>query len=36
MYPEVRAAVAADTTPDFRADGFDLAAYREQVRLFNL
>jgi acetyl esterase len=36
MYPEVRAAVAADATPDFRADGFDLAAYREKVRLFNL
>jgi acetyl esterase len=36
MYPEIRAAVAADATPDFRAEGFDLAAYREQVRLFNL
>lgn len=36
MYPEVRAAVAADATPDFRADGFDLAAYRDKVRLFNL
>lgn len=36
MYPEVRAAVAADATPDFRADGFDLVAYREKVRLFNL
>lgn len=36
MYPEVRAAVAADATPDFRAEGFDLAAYREKVRLFNL
>ena len=36
MYPEVRAAVAADATPDFRADDFDLAAYREKVRLFNL
>ncbi len=36
MYPEVRAAVAADATPDFRAVGFDLAAYREKVRLFNL
>ena len=36
MYPEVRAAVAADTTPDFRAEGFDLTAYREKVRLFNL
>ena len=36
MYPEVRAAVAADATPDFRADGFDLAAYREAVRALNL
>lgn len=36
MYPEVRAAVEADVTPDFRADGFDLAAYREKVRVFNL
>ncbi|PUA80952.1 alpha/beta hydrolase [Nocardioides currus] len=36
MYPEVRAAVAADTAPDFRAEGFDLAAYREKVRAFNL
>jgi acetyl esterase len=36
MYPEVRAAVAADATPDFRAEGFDLAAYREKNRLFNL
>ena len=36
MYPEVRAAVAADATPDFRAPGFDLVAYREEVRLFNL
>lgn len=36
MYPEVRAALAAGVTHDFRADGFDLAAYREKVRLFNL
>ena len=36
MYPEVRAAVAADTTPDFRAADFDHVAYREQVRAFNL
>ena len=36
MYPEIRAAVAADATPDFRADEFDLAAYREKVRRFNL
>ena len=36
MYPEVRAAVAADTSPDLRAPGFDIAAHREQVRLANL
>lgn len=36
MYPEIRAAVAADESPDFRAEGFDLAAYREKVRLLNL
>ncbi|WP_310254329.1 alpha/beta hydrolase [Nocardioides sp. BE266] len=36
MYPEVRAAVAADTTPDLAAPGFDLAAHREQLRRFNL
>ena len=36
MYPEIRAAVAADESPDFRAEGFDVAAYREKVRLFNL
>jgi acetyl esterase len=36
MYPEVRAAVAADTGPDLRAPGFDLAAYREEVRRANL
>jgi acetyl esterase len=33
MYPEVRAAVEADSGPDFRAPGFDLAAHREEVRL---
>ncbi len=36
MYPEVRAAVAADAGPDFRAAGFDLAAHREEVRLASL
>jgi acetyl esterase len=36
MYPEVRAAVAADDSPDPSAPGFDLAAHREQVRRFNL
>jgi acetyl esterase len=36
MYPEVRAAVAADPGPDLRAPGFDLAAHREDVRQFNL
>lgn len=36
MYPEIRAAVAADTSPDLSAEGFDLAAHREKVRLFNL
>lgn len=36
MYPEVRAAVAADASPDITAPGFDLVAYREQVRVFNL
>ncbi|CAM3589523.1 alpha/beta hydrolase [Nocardioides zeicaulis] len=36
MYPEVRAAVAADASPDLRAPGFDLAAHREQVRRANL
>ncbi|WP_210648797.1 alpha/beta hydrolase [Nocardioides sp. SYSU D00065] len=33
MYPEVRAAVAADTSPDLRAPGFDLAAHRGRARL---
>ncbi len=36
MYPEVRAAVAADAGPDFRAPGFDLAAHREEVRRASL
>jgi acetyl esterase len=36
MYPEVRAAVAADAGPDLRAPGFDVAAHREEVRRFNL
>ena len=36
MYPEVRAAVAADTGPDLTAPGFDLAAHREDVRRVNL
>ena len=36
MYPEVRAAVAADAGPDITVPGFDLAAHREEVRLANL
>ncbi len=36
MYPDVRAAVAADTTPDYSAPGFDLNAHREQVRRLHL
>lgn len=36
MYPEVRAAVAADTSAELGAPGFDLASYREEVRLANL
>lgn len=36
MYPEVRAAVAADAGPDLTAPGFDIAAHREQTRLANL
>ena len=36
MYPEVRAAVEADTGPDLTAPGLDLAAYREEVRRSNL
>jgi len=36
MYPEVRAAVAAETGPDLTAPGFDLAAHREQARRLSL
>jgi acetyl esterase len=36
MYPEVRAAVAADAGPDISVPGFDIAAHREEVRLANL
>jgi len=36
MYPEVRAAVGADDSPDLSAPGFDVAAHREEIRLFNL
>ena len=36
MYPEVRAAVAADDSPDLSVPGFDVAAHREKVRRFNL
>ncbi len=36
MYPEVRAAVAADTSPVLSAPGFDVAAHREEVRQANL
>ncbi len=36
MYPEVRAAVAADDSPDLSAPGFDLAAHRERTRLASL
>jgi acetyl esterase len=36
MYPEVRAAVAADASPDLSVPGFDIAAHREEVRLANL
>lgn len=36
MYPEVRAAVEADVSPDLSVPGFDIAAYREEVRRFNL
>jgi acetyl esterase len=35
MYPEVRKAAAADTTPDFTAPGFDIDDYRRRVRAFN-
>ncbi len=36
MYPEVRAALAADAGTDLREPGLDLAAHREEVRLANL
>ena len=36
MYPEVRAAVEADDSPALSAPGFDVAAHREEIRLFNL
>lgn len=36
IYPEVRAAVAADSSPVLSAPGFDLDAHREQVRQLNL
>jgi acetyl esterase len=36
MYPEVRAAVAADAGPDISVPGFDVAAHREEARLANL
>ena len=36
MYPEVRAAVEADDSPDLSVPGFDIAAHREKVRRFNL
>lgn len=36
IYPEVRAAIEADDSPVLSAPGFDVAAHREQVRLFNL
>src|SRR6476469_8190281 len=36
MYPEVRAAVEADTGPDLTAPGFDVATHRELVRQANL
>ena len=36
MYPEVRAAVAADAGGGLGAPGFDLAAHREEARLANL
>jgi acetyl esterase len=36
MYPEVRAAVAAEAGPDLSAPGFDIAAHREKVRQLNL
>lgn len=36
IYPEVRAAIAVDTSPDLSRPGFDIAAHREQVRQFTL
>lgn len=36
MYPEVRAAVAADAVGGLGGPGFDLAAHREEARLANL
>jgi acetyl esterase len=36
IYPEVRAAIEADDSPDLSAPGFDVAAHREHVRLSNL
>jgi acetyl esterase len=36
IYPEVRAAIEADDSPDLSAPGFDVAAHREHVRLLNL
>ena len=36
MYPEVRAAVAADASPNLSEPGFDIPAHREQVRQLNL
>lgn len=35
MYPEVRAAVAAEVPTDFRAPGFDVEAHRHKVRAFH-
>jgi len=36
IYPEIRAAIEADDSPVLSAPGFDIAAHREKVRLFNL
>ncbi|MBC2933191.1 alpha/beta hydrolase [Nocardioides sp. zg-1228] len=36
MYPEVRAALAGDDSPDLRAPGFNLAAHREDARRASL
>lgn len=35
MYPEVRAAVAADVPTDLRAPGFDVAAHRRRISALN-